>query len=56
MFRFEKEQKIIDAGGIKVGGQPGELPTVLTATIFYRSQDCTDKNLGIFDKEKLNPN
>ena len=35
MFRFEKEQKIVNAGGIKVGGQPGEVPTALTGTIFY---------------------
>ncbi len=53
MFRFEKEQKIIDAGGIKVGGQPGELPTALTATIFYIGHKIVqDKKQGIFDKAK----
>lgn len=53
MFRFEKEQKIIDAGGIKVGGQPGELPTALTATIFYIGHKIvSDKKQGIFDKER----
>lgn len=53
MFRFEKEQKIIDAGGIKVGGQPGELPTVLTATIFYAGHKIVeDKKKGIFDKAR----
>ena len=53
MFRFEKEQKIVDAGGIKVGGQPGELPTVLTGTIFYIGHKIvSDKKQGIFDKEK----
>lgn len=53
MFRFEKEQKIINAGGIKVGGQPGELPTALTATIFYIGHKIvTDKKQGIFDKAK----
>ena len=51
MFRFEKEQKIINAGGIKVGGQPGELPTALTATIFYIGHKIVqDKKEGIFDK------
>ena len=53
MFRFEKEQKIINAGGIQLGGQPGELPTVLTATIFYIGHKIvTDKKQGIFDKTK----
>ena len=53
MFRFEKEQKIIDAGGIKLGGQPGELPTALTATIFYIGHKIvSDKKKGIFDKAR----
>jgi tetrahydromethanopterin S-methyltransferase subunit H len=53
MFRFEKEQKIVEAGGIKLGGQPGELPTALTATIFYIGHKIvSDKKQGIFDKEK----
>jgi tetrahydromethanopterin S-methyltransferase subunit H len=53
MFRFEKEQKIVNAGGIKVGGQPGELPTALTATIFYIGHKIVkDKKQGIFDKAK----
>ena len=53
MFRFEKEQKIIDAGGIKVGGQPGELPTALTASIFYIGHKIvSDKKKGIFDKAR----
>ena len=53
MFRFEKEQKIINAGGIKVGGQPGELPTALTATIFYIGHKIVeDKKKGIFDKAR----
>jgi tetrahydromethanopterin S-methyltransferase subunit H len=53
MFRFEKEQKIIDAGGIKLGGQPGELPTALTATIFYIGHKIVeDKKKGIFDKKR----
>jgi tetrahydromethanopterin S-methyltransferase subunit H len=27
MFKFEKEQKVFDIAGVKVGGQPGEYPT-----------------------------
>jgi tetrahydromethanopterin S-methyltransferase subunit H len=53
MFRFEKEQKIVNAGGIKVGGQPGELPTALTATMFYVGHKIVqDAKAGIFDKAK----
>jgi tetrahydromethanopterin S-methyltransferase subunit H len=53
MFRFEKEQKIINAGGIKLGGQPGECPTALTATIFYIGHKIVkDKKEGIFDKAR----
>lgn len=51
MFRFEKDQKVYDIGGIKVGGQPGEYPTVLIGTIFYEGQKIVeDKKKGIFDK------
>jgi len=53
MFRFKKEQKIVEAGGIKLGGQPGELPTVLTGSIFYSGHKIVeDKKLGIFNKAK----
>ncbi|MFA5364113.1 MAG: tetrahydromethanopterin S-methyltransferase subunit H [Candidatus Bathyarchaeia archaeon] len=53
MYRFEREQKIVNAGGISVGGQPGEVPTALTATIFYIGHKIVqDKNKGIFDKAK----
>jgi tetrahydromethanopterin S-methyltransferase subunit H len=53
MFRFEKEQKIVNAGGIQVGGQPGEVPTALIATIFYSGHKIvTDEKEGIFDKAR----
>ena len=35
MMSFSKEQKIIEIGDIKLGGQPGELPTALFGTVFY---------------------
>ena len=35
LFRFERKQEVFDIGGIKIGGQPGELPTVLVGSIFY---------------------
>jgi len=53
MFRFEKEQRIVEVSGVKLGGQPGELPTALIATIFYIGHKIvSDKKKGIFDREK----
>ena len=34
MFMFEKEQIIHNIGGVRVGGNLGETPTVLAGTIF----------------------
>jgi tetrahydromethanopterin S-methyltransferase subunit H len=53
MFKFKAEQKIFDIGKIKVGGQPGEVPTVLIGSIFYIGHKIIkDEKKGIFDKEK----
>ncbi|MEM2969462.1 MAG: tetrahydromethanopterin S-methyltransferase subunit H [Candidatus Bathyarchaeia archaeon] len=53
MFRFEKEQKVINIGGVKVGGQPGEFPTVLIGSIFYEKHKIvSNPDKGIFDKAK----
>lgn len=53
LFAFEKEQKVFDICGVKVGGQPGEYPTVLVGTIFYdRHKIVSDPLKGVFDKEK----
>ena len=35
MFKFEKEQMVVEIAGRKFGGQPGEYPTALAGTIFY---------------------
>ena len=44
MFKFEKKQEVFDIYGVKVGGQPGEYPTVLAGTIFYAGHNImTDK-------------
>ncbi len=51
MFRYEKEQKIIKIGDVEIGGQPGELPTVLIGTLFYKGHKIVrDPQKGIFDK------
>ena len=38
MFSFTKNQKIFDINGIKIGGQPGELPTVLFGGLFFKGE------------------
>jgi len=53
MFRFNKEQKIFDVAGVRIGGQPGELPTVMIGSIFYHKHKILkDEMTGDFDKEK----
>lgn len=53
MFKFEKEQKVFDIAGVKVGGQPGEYPTVLIGSIFYDGHKIvTDAMKGDFDEPK----
>lgn len=53
MFRFQKEQEIVDIAGVKIGGQPGELPTVLAGTMFYPNHPIVEnEDKGIFDKKE----
>ncbi len=53
MFKFEKEQSVWDFNGTKIGGQPGEYPTVLAASIFYNKQEIVlDDKTGKIDKPK----
>lgn len=53
MFVFDRKQEIYDIAGVKVGGQPGEIATVLAGTIFYAKHYLVeDAEKGIFDKKK----
>jgi len=53
MFRFDKEQEVFEFGGVKMGGQPGQYPTVLISTMFYgKHKIVSDEDKGIFDKDK----
>ncbi len=53
MFRFKKEQRIFEIGGVRIGGQPGELPTVLIGSLFHEGHRIVkDRDLGIFDKSE----
>jgi len=52
MFRFEKEQAVFDFNGTKLGGQPGEYPRVLGASIFYNKHETViDDEKGIINKD-----
>lgn len=52
MFVFEAEQHAYDIGGVTFGGQPGEYPTVLAASIFYLGDKLIiDEQAGEFDHD-----
>lgn len=42
MFVFEKEQKVFDIGGVKVGGQPGENPPLIIPSLFQKGDPCIE--------------
>ncbi len=53
MFRFKTQQRTIRVGGINVGGQPGEVPTVLIGSIFYERHGIVeDAKRGKFNREE----
>jgi tetrahydromethanopterin S-methyltransferase subunit H len=53
MFKFNTEQKVYEVGRVKIGGQPGELPTVLIGSIFWLGQKMVqDANKGVFDAKQ----
>lgn len=53
MRKFNTPQKVYEVGKVKIGGQPGELPTVLIGSIFWLGQKMVeDANQGIFDAKK----
>ncbi len=52
MFRYKHPQKTFQIYKIKIGGQPGEHPTALIGSIFYKGHKIVkDEEEGIFDKE-----
>jgi tetrahydromethanopterin S-methyltransferase subunit H len=51
VFRFKREQSVLNVAGLKFGGQPGELPTVLCGTIFYQGHKVVqNEERGSFDR------
>ena len=52
MFKFKAEQKVFEIGNVKIGGQPGEYPTVLIGSIFYSKHKIVkDPVKGEFDRK-----
>jgi tetrahydromethanopterin S-methyltransferase subunit H len=51
-FRYESEQKVCDIGGVKVGGQPGENPPLLLASLFQKGDKLVEsRKQRKFDRE-----
>ncbi|MGM0372785.1 MAG: hypothetical protein ACQEQJ_09850 [Halobacteriota archaeon] len=52
MFTFEAEQEVYDVNGTKMGGQPGETPTLMVGSIFYKGDKVQENpETGEFDEE-----
>lgn len=52
-FRFKKDQFVAEIGNVKIGGQPGENPTVLLGTMFYNGHKIIEKRKGArFDRQR----
>lgn len=43
MFKFEKDPNVYAIGGVKLGGQPGDYPTIACFSIFQESDRLFDK-------------
>jgi len=52
MFRFGRDQIVFEISGVRIGGQPGENPTVMIGSIFYKGDKVVrDEEAGVFDRE-----
>ncbi len=52
MFVFSKEQKVFNLSDVKIGGQPGENPPLLIASMFHNKDRIMQDRKGGFDREK----
>jgi tetrahydromethanopterin S-methyltransferase subunit H len=50
MFTFQKEQKVFNFSGIKIGGQPGENPPLMISSMFHNKDKIVQDRKGNFDK------
>jgi tetrahydromethanopterin S-methyltransferase subunit H len=54
LLEFSTEQQTFEIGGVRVGGRPGAVPTVLIGSIFYHGHDVyTDEDRGEFDADEV---
>lgn len=52
MFTFDAEQEVFEVSGVTLGGQPGENPTAMVGSIFYKGDSILDDpKTGEFDEE-----
>ncbi|TFF87252.1 MAG: hypothetical protein EU548_10565 [Promethearchaeota archaeon] len=52
MLHFEKEQKTLQIGNLRIGGQPGENPITMVGSVFYKNHAALlDEKTGEFDKK-----
>jgi tetrahydromethanopterin S-methyltransferase subunit H len=52
--KFKVEQRIVEVGRIRFGGEPGQLPTVIVASLFNpRMKEVHDHKTGSFDKDRV---
>ncbi|MGE5893266.1 MAG: tetrahydromethanopterin S-methyltransferase, partial [bacterium] len=52
MFRFQKDQKVFDLNGIKIGGQPGENPPLMISSMFHNKDRIVQDRKGNFDRQR----
>lgn len=52
MFQFSTEQKVFTIDKIKIGGQPGENPPLLIASMFHNKDRILQDRKGNFDRER----
>ncbi len=52
MFSFSTRQKTFSINGIKIGGQPGENPPLLIASMFHNKDRILEDRKGNFDRKK----
>lgn len=52
MFRLNREQKVFTIGHTRIGGQPGENPPLLIASMFHNKDKILFDRKGNFDRKK----
>lgn len=54
LLRLKKKQKVFEIGKAKIGGRPGELPTVLVGNVFYKGMpEVINHRKGTIDKKAV---